>query len=118
VGVVIFFVSILVHELGHALVARRFDIATSSIELWGLGGFARLERDARTPRAEGWIAAAGPLASAGLGLLGLGVAFAGDRLGLPTAGVALAGWLGVINLVLAVFRRRTHRAGRAVGPAR
>jgi Zn-dependent protease len=103
VGVVIFFVSILVHELGHALVARRFGIATSSIELWGLGGFARLERDARTPRAEGWIAAAGPLASAGLGVLGIGVAYAGDRLGLPTAGVALAGWLGVINLVLAVF---------------
>lgn len=103
VGVALFFVSILVHEIGHAVVARRFGIGTSTIELWGLGGFARLERDARTPRAEGWIAAAGPLASAALGGLGLALAYGGDRLGLPEPVVALAGWLGLINLVLAVF---------------
>lgn len=103
VGVAVFFVSILVHELGHAIVARRFGIGTTTIELWGLGGFARLERDARTPKAEGWIAAAGPLASTAVGVVGLGVAYLLDRLALPAEVVAVAGWLGLINLVLAVF---------------
>jgi Zn-dependent protease len=103
VGVAVFFVSILVHELGHALVARRFGIPTSAIELWGLGGFARLDREARTPKAEGWIAAAGPLASFLLGGLGIGLALALDRAGAPNHVVAMAGWTGLINLVLAVF---------------
>ena len=60
VGVVAFLGSILGHELAHALVARRFGVGTPSIELWALGGMARLDRESPTPRAEGWIAAAGP----------------------------------------------------------
>jgi len=103
VGVAIFFASILVHELGHALVARRFGIPTSAIELWGLGGFARLEREAKTPKAEGWIAAAGPLASFGLGGLTIGLAFVGHRAGVGDHVVALAGWTGLINVVLGAF---------------
>ena len=103
VGVAIFFASILVHELGHALVARRFDIPTSAIELWGLGGFARLEREARTPKAEGWIAAAGPLASFALGGVAIAVAVLGHRAGLGDHLVALAGWTGLINVVLGLF---------------
>ena len=63
IGVVAFFASILGHELAHALVARRFGVATTSIDLWALGGVARLEHEPKTARAEGWIAAAGPLAS-------------------------------------------------------
>ena len=53
VGVVSFFIAILLHEIAHALVARRFGIRTESIELWGLGGMARLDRDPSTPRADG-----------------------------------------------------------------
>jgi Zn-dependent protease len=103
VGVAVFFASILVHELGHALVARRFDIPTSAIELWGLGGFARLEREARTPKAEGWIAAAGPLASFALGGAAIAVAVLGHRAGLGDHVVSLAGWTGLINVVLGLF---------------
>src|SRR6266511_1691599 len=58
VGVVSFFVAILLHEIAHALVAKRFGIGTSTIDLWGLGGMARLDKEAATPRADGWIAAA------------------------------------------------------------
>ena len=61
--VVAFFVSIFLHELAHAVVARRFDVSTTAIELWALGGMARLDHEPRSARAEGWIAAAGPLAS-------------------------------------------------------
>jgi len=102
-GVVGFLVSILVHEFAHALTARRFDVETESIQLWALGGIARLRSEAPTARAEGWIAAAGPLASAGLAVL----ATAAWWFGAPGTGGAdvwsLLLWLGVINAMLAVF---------------
>jgi len=102
-AIVAFLGSILAHELAHALVARRFGIATTSIQLWALGGVARLEREATTPRAEGWIAAAGPLTSLAIGAVSLGA-----MLGLSAAGVdgvlpGVLGWLGVINVALAIF---------------
>jgi Zn-dependent protease len=103
VAVVAFFASILVHELAHALVARRYGVATSQISLWALGGVARLDREAPTPRAEGWIAAAGPLASLAIGVVSLGTfaaLLAGGVGGTPAAIVA---WLGVMNIALAVF---------------
>ena len=55
-----FFGSIVAHEFGHALVARRFGVETESIDLWLLGGVAQLDREPPTPRAEGLIAVAGP----------------------------------------------------------
>ena len=48
----LFFASILLHELGHAFVARRHDIGVSGITLWMFGGFARLEKDSDTPGTE------------------------------------------------------------------
>ena len=61
---VLFFASILLHELGHAFVARRHDIGVSAITLWMFGGFARLEKDSDTPATEFKIAIAGPLVTA------------------------------------------------------
>lgn len=55
------FVCVLAHEFGHALVGRRFGIQTRRITLWPFGGSAELEGSAQDPRAEAWIAAAGPL---------------------------------------------------------
>ena len=56
----LFFGSILLHELGHAFVAMRHEIAVSSITLWMFGGVARLEKDSDTPGTEFKIAVAGP----------------------------------------------------------
>ena len=53
VGVIAFLASILVHEFAHALTARRFGVGTQSIQLWALGGVARLDRESPTARAEG-----------------------------------------------------------------
>lgn len=107
IGILAFLGSILAHEFSHALVARRFGVGTRSIELWALGGMARLDREAPTPRAEGWIAAAGPLASLFVGLVALGVWFALGARGIgPIAAteiLTLLGWLGLINLILAGF---------------
>ena len=80
-GTVGFLVSILLHEFGHALTARRFGVATESIQLWALGGVARLSREPSTPKAEGWIAAAGPLTSVAIAVVSLGAwwSLGGDR---------------------------------------
>ena len=103
IGVVGFLVSILVHEFAHALTARHYDVETESIQLWALGGIARLRSESPSARAEGWIAAAGPLSS-----FGLSFAFAGFwwwGLGADVAGPmgTIVLWLAVVNAILAVF---------------
>src|SRR6056297_1960707 len=74
------FASILAHEFGHALVARRYGVHTQSIDLWGLGGVARLDREPPTPRADGLIAVAGPTVSLVLGIVLMAAAAALDSL--------------------------------------
>ena len=95
VATIAFFASILAHEFGHALVARRYGVQTQSIDLWALGGVAHLDREPPTPRAEGLIAVAGPAVSLAIGVaaLGVGIAMQSDVFGL----------IGVVNLLLAVF---------------
>jgi Zn-dependent protease len=103
VTVVAFFASIVGHEAAHAFVARRFGVPVSSIDLWALGGMARMEHEPRTPRAEGWIAAAGPLASLAIGAAGIGLAFATYSIGLPRDFVIVCAWVGLVNAVLGLF---------------
>ncbi len=103
VGVIGFGLSILGHEVGHALVARRFGVATTSIDLWALGGVARLASEAPSPRSEGFIAVAGPGASALIGL----TSWVG-WLTLPITGIAgeigrVLLWLAILNAALCVF---------------
>ena len=103
VGVLSFFVAILLHEVAHALVAKRFGIGTSSIDLWGLGGMARLDKEPATPRADGWIAAAGPLCNVALGGAAVGLAVLIDRL-IATGDVVVSiAWFAAVNLALAAF---------------
>ncbi len=103
-GAFLFFGSLLAHEVGHALVARREGIGVEGISLWLLGGLAKLEHEARTAGAELRIAGIGPLTSAAVG-----VAFFLVHRGLSGAGGAtelaadLFGWLALINLLLAAF---------------
>jgi Zn-dependent protease len=54
------FGSVLLHELGHSLVARRFGIKVLDISFWPLGGMARMSEIPEEPRVEGWVAIAGP----------------------------------------------------------
>ncbi|MGE0731397.1 MAG: site-2 protease family protein [Acidimicrobiia bacterium] len=95
--------SILAHELGHALTARRFGLGVTGISLELLGGSARLERDPWRPRQLLAVAAAGPATSIALGATGLGLSAAFGAVGAPSPLVTLALWLGGANLVLGVF---------------
>jgi Zn-dependent protease/predicted transcriptional regulator len=103
VAAVVYIGSLLVHELAHALVARRNGVKVEDITLWLLGGVSRLQGEFPDPGAELRVAGAGPLSSLLLGglfvLAAWLVATAGAR-GLVVAALA---WLGGINILLAVF---------------
>lgn len=100
----LFLVSIVAHELGHSLVARRNGVRVRGITLFALGGVATLDGDAATPGAAARIAAAGPAVSVVTGLGLLAAAAVTNSLGLlPDLLVAGLAWLGFINLSLAVF---------------
>ncbi|MEA5445929.1 site-2 protease family protein [Gammaproteobacteria bacterium AB-CW1] len=96
-----FFASILAHELGHSLVAIRRGIPVKAITLFIFGGMAQLGKDSDNPEDEFHIAIAGPLVSFGLAAIFLALSFLFSPF-LEPASVAF-GWLGVINLVVAVF---------------
>jgi Zn-dependent protease len=102
-GAVVFGASLLAHELGHALVARRHGVGVDGITLWLLGGLARLDRPAPTPAAEARIALAGPLVSGLIGVVLVAVAvLTRDAAWAPLAR-AVALWLGLVNVLLAGF---------------
>ncbi len=66
VSVLLLFASLIVHELGHAVVARRQGIEVRRIDLFLFGGLTKMSRDAATPGEEFKISAAGPLATFGV----------------------------------------------------
>lgn len=105
VTALLFFGSILAHELSHSLVARRFRMRVSSITLFLLGGVANLRQEPPNAKAEFFMAAAGPAMSVCIGLTGIGLAAIIDAAGLHALQTvsAVAGYLGVINLALAGF---------------
>ena len=100
VAALAFFASILLHELGHAVQARRDGMEIDGITLWLFGGVARFAGMFPSPGAEFRIAVAGPLVSLGLGAGFVGVAFLP---GLPEPVNAVCAWLGFINLLLLAF---------------
>ncbi len=101
-AVLCFLASILAHEFGHALAARRHNIQTSSIRLWIFGGVAALSSSAKSPSAEFQIAIAGPAVNAALALLFAAATWLGRTLGWPDSVQLIASALALLNLLLAV----------------
>jgi Zn-dependent protease len=118
---VLFFASILAHELSHALVAKAKGIPVRRITLFLFGGLTQLEAEPNSPKTEFWMAVVGPIVSVLIGLIAtsVGAAFVGAPLweaidaGDPNAVAAayqsagplatLLLWLGPINLMLGLF---------------
>ncbi|MER7419482.1 site-2 protease family protein [Micromonospora peucetia] len=92
--------SVLLHELGHALTARRYGIGVRGITLELLGGYTEMDRDAPTPRIDLLVSLAGPAVSAVLGVLAVAATLA-----LPDGTLAnqLAFQLAVSNVIVALF---------------
>lgn len=99
----LFFSSVLVHELAHSVVAQRVGLEVENITLFIFGGMASINREAERARDEFAIAIAGPASSIALG-------FGFGMLGWLASGTAslrviaaVAWWLGTINLLLGIF---------------
>jgi Zn-dependent protease len=115
ISALLFFASILLHELGHALVAVRRGIGIADITLWMFGGIARMQRDSDSPGTEFKVAIAGPLVTLAIvflcGVAGIALAGGGDfsdamrveegaRI---SAALAVLAWLTSINLLVLLF---------------
>jgi len=100
----LFLGSLVLHELSHAVAARRVaGVEVEDITFWLFGGVARIRGELPTPRLQLLVAGIGPLTSLALGVVFWGVAILLARLG---AGSLVAGtvlWLGVMNGTLALF---------------
>src|SRR3954470_17891466 len=115
VSALAFFGSILLHELGHAVVSIRKGIPISDITLWMFGGIARMTRDSDSPGTEFQIAVAGPAVTGAIIALcaGLGILIGGsDDLWHAmtfengpnvSAGLVVLGWLVQVNVFVLIF---------------
>ncbi|HXC71509.1 MAG TPA: site-2 protease family protein [Pyrinomonadaceae bacterium] len=102
----LFFVSILLHELSHAAVAKLRGLPVRAITLFALGGVAQIEKDAADAKTEFWMGIMGPVASVLIGVICLVLAYIlgwnlADEPNGPIAAMFM--WLGVINIALAIF---------------
>src|SRR5713101_5319520 len=102
----LFFATIVIHELSHAMIAKARGLPVRSITLFALGGGAQIEKETSDAKTEFWMGIAGPITSALIGVIclsiaaGIGWTPARDH---QSPWAAMLGWLGVINIALAVF---------------
>ncbi|HEX7322147.1 MAG TPA: site-2 protease family protein [Mycobacterium sp.] len=103
VTTLLFVLSLLAHEMAHAIVAQRNGVGVDGITLWLLGGVARLRNEARTPGADFRISAIGPVASLLVAATFGALAGLAGLAEMSPLAVAVPSYLAMINVVLAVF---------------
>jgi Zn-dependent protease len=114
-GALGYFASLILHELGHALAARRLGIPIAGIDLWFFGGLSQMRREPQTAGEELKVAAAGPavtfvlfavcfavgaILASGAHITDVALSRQGFK---TTPALALVGWLAFINGVLLLF---------------
>jgi Zn-dependent protease/CBS domain-containing protein len=100
---ILFFGSVLFHELMHSLVARVYGINIAGIRLMIFGGVSQISEEPPTPGIEFKMAVVGPLSSIILGAVFLGIYLAGRQFGFISYVNAAAFYLGYVNVFLGVF---------------
>lgn len=103
IGAMGLFGSIILHELSHSLVARKFGLPMKGITLFVFGGIAEMDEEPPSPKAEFFMAIAGPLASVAIGFLCIAGMNTGVNLAWPSPPIMVLNYLGVINIILAIF---------------
>ena len=103
IGAVGLFVSIVAHEFCHSLVARRTGVPMKGITLFIFGGVAEMNAEPRSARDEFLIAVVGPISSFVMAAIFYGLNRLGQTAGWPTTIGGVMGYLGMINVILAVF---------------
>jgi len=98
-----YFLSVVLHELSHALVARTYGMEMRGITLFIFGGVAEMPGEPPTPQAEFLVAAAGPAASFAIALIFGAGYLAANVAGSPVPVAAVCGLLGLLNATLALF---------------
>lgn len=102
-GMLLFFASLVGHELAHAITARHFGVETQNITLFLFGGVAELAHEPEKAMHEFWIALAGPLMSLGLATAFWTFAATGGLVFGTGPVIEVLRYLALINLVLAIF---------------
>lgn len=107
---VLFFSTVLFHELSHSLVAKSYGIKIRSITLFALGGVAQMEEIPRDPRMEAKMAAAGPALSLGIGILSYAIYYlfgpvspTGSGETITNAALIVVGIIAFYNIILGLF---------------
>lgn len=103
VGALGLFISIILHELGHSVVARRFGMRMRGITLFIFGGVAEMGDEPPSAKAEFFMAIGGPIVSVIIGVVMIAITGLGVSMDWPVAVRSVTGWLGWINLLLAAF---------------
>src|SRR5215469_11143597 len=103
---ILFFASLLLHELAHSIVAKSRGLNVRAITLFALGGVSQIESEPPDAKSEFWIAIVGPLTSLIIGVIFIAIArlwSGAARAEAPTVAAAVLLWLGYINIALAAF---------------
>ncbi|WP_347311953.1 site-2 protease family protein [Defluviimonas sp. SAOS-178_SWC] len=103
IAMLAFFGGLILHELAHSLVARRFGLGIGGITLFIFGGVAELDEEPASPVSEFWIAIAGPTMSLALAALAWLVHLALEGADVSAPMQVVFEYLAIINLILAVF---------------
>ncbi|HLI08715.1 MAG TPA: site-2 protease family protein [Ktedonobacteraceae bacterium] len=101
IAAILLFVSVLLHELAHSLVARSRGLPVKSITLFIFGGVSNIEREPQSPGVEFWMAIVGPITSIVIGIIAFLLYLPIARTNSPLA--AILDYLGITNILLGIF---------------